>query len=46
MDDSELWWQHRPGRNSLTSAQVPRMVAHIDHAVDVVGLTIAEFIPR
>jgi arginase len=36
------------GREShgLTSAQVRRLVADIDQAVDVVGLTIAEFIPR
>jgi arginase len=30
----------------LTSAEVQRIVADIDEAVDVVGLTIAEFIPR
>ncbi len=30
----------------LTSAQVRRIVADIDQAVDVVGLTVAEFIPR
>jgi arginase len=32
--------------NGLTSAQVRRIVTDIDQAVDVVGLTIAEFIPR
>ena len=32
--------------DGLTSAQVRRIVADIDHAVEVVGLTIAEFIPR
>ena len=30
----------------LTSAQVRRLVADLDAAVDVAGLTIAEFIPR
>lgn len=30
----------------LTSAQVRRIVADVDQAVDVVGFTIAEFIPR
>ena len=32
--------------NGLTSAQVRRIVADIDQAVDVVGFTISEFIPR
>jgi arginase len=32
--------------DGLTSAQVRRIAADIDAAVDVVGLTIAEFIPR
>jgi arginase len=32
--------------NGLTSAQVRRIVADLDQAVDVVGFTIAEFIPR
>jgi arginase len=32
--------------NGLTSRQVRRIVTDIDQAVDVVGLTIAEFIPR
>jgi arginase len=32
--------------NGLTSTEVRRIVADIDGAVDVVGLTIAEFIPR
>jgi len=32
--------------DGLTSAQVRRIVADLDAAVDVVGLTIAEFIPR
>ncbi len=32
--------------NGLTSAQVRRIVTDIDQAVHVVGLTIAEFIPR
>jgi arginase len=30
----------------LTSAQVRRILADLDAAVDIVGLTIAEFIPR
>jgi arginase len=33
-------------RNGLTIAQVRRIVADINQAVDVVGFTIAEFIPR
>ena len=32
--------------NGLTSAEVRRIVADVDRAVDVVGFTIAEFIPR
>jgi arginase len=32
--------------HGLTSAQVRRIVADIDQAADIVGLTIAEFIPR
>jgi len=32
--------------DGLTSAQVRRIVADLDRAVDVVGFTIAEFIPR
>jgi arginase len=32
--------------DGLTSAEVRRIVADVDGAVDVVGLTIAEFIPR
>jgi arginase len=32
--------------NGLTSAQVRRIVDDLDTAADVVGLTIAEFIPR
>ena len=32
--------------NGLTSAQAWRIVGDIDQTVDVVGLTIAEFIPR
>ena len=32
--------------NGLTSAQVRRIIADIDRAVDVVGFTIAGFIPR
>jgi arginase len=32
--------------NGLTSAQVRRIIADIDRAVDLVGFTIAEFIPR
>ena len=32
--------------NGLTSAQVRRIIADIDRAVDVVGFTIAEFFPR
>lgn len=30
----------------LTSSEVRRVVADVDHAADVIGLTIAEFIPR
>jgi arginase len=32
--------------DGLTSEQARRIVADIDRAVDVVGLTVAEFIPR
>ena len=32
--------------NGLTSAQVRRVVADATAAADVVGLTVAEFIPR
>jgi arginase len=32
--------------NGLTSAQVRRIVIDIDQADDIVGFTIAEFIPR
>ncbi|MGB3675798.1 MAG: hypothetical protein WA988_15290 [Candidatus Nanopelagicales bacterium] len=32
--------------DGLTSAQVRRIVADVQGAADVVGLTIAEFIPR
>jgi arginase len=32
--------------NGLTSAQVRRIVDDLDTVADVVGLTIAEFIPR
>jgi arginase len=32
--------------NGLTSAQVRRIVTDIDQAAEVVGFTIAEFIPR
>ena len=32
--------------NGLTSGQVRRIVTDIDQAADVVGFTIAEFIPR
>ena len=32
--------------NGLTSAEVRRIVGDIAHAVDVVGFTIAEFVPR
>ena len=32
--------------NGLTSAEVRRIVTDVDRAVDVVGFTIAEFIPR
>jgi arginase len=32
--------------DGLTSAQVRRIVADLDAVADVVGLTIAEFIPR
>jgi len=32
--------------NGLTSTEVRRIVADVDRAVDVVGFTIAEFIPR
>ena len=33
-------------QDGLTSEQARRIVAEIDRAVDVVGLTVAEFIPR
>jgi arginase len=33
-------------RGGLTSAQVRRLIADLDAAADVVGLTIAEYIPR
>ncbi|WP_205522432.1 MULTISPECIES: hypothetical protein [unclassified Streptomyces] len=32
--------------HGLTGAEVPRIVADIDRATDVVGSTIAEFVPR
>jgi arginase len=32
--------------DGLTSARVRRIVADVDRAVDVVGFTVAEFIPR
>ena len=32
--------------DGLTGARAPRIVADIDRAVDVVGLSVAEFIPR
>jgi arginase len=46
IDSNEIVLGLGPEPNGLTSAQVRRIVADIDHAVDVVGFTIAEFIPR
>ena len=46
VDSNEIVLGLGPEPNGLTSDQVRRIVADIDQAVDIVGLTIAEFIPR
>ena len=46
IDSNEILLGLGPEPNGLTSAEVRRILADIDGAVDVVGLTIAEFIPR
>ena len=43
VNDGESVWV-LPG--GLTRAQVRRIIADLDEAADVVGLSIAEFIPR
>jgi arginase family enzyme len=46
VDSDETVFGLGPGPGGLTSAQVRRLVNDIGSAADVVGLTIAEFIPR
>jgi arginase len=46
IDSSEIVLGLGAEPGGLTSAQVRRIVADLDGAVDVVGFTIAEFIPR
>lgn len=46
IDSNEIWLGLGAEPGGLTSAQVRRIVADIDAAVDVVGFTIAEFFPR
>jgi len=46
IDSNEILLGLGPEPNGLASAEVRRILADIDGAVDVVGLTIAEFIPR
>ena len=46
VDSDEIVWGLGAEPGGLTSAQVRRVVDDIDAAADVVGLTIAEFIPR
>jgi len=46
IDSNEILLGLGPEPNGLTSAEVRHIIADIDGAVDVVGLTIAEFIPR
>jgi arginase len=46
IDSNEIVLGLGPEPNGLTSGQVRRIVTDIDQATDVVGFTIAEFIPR
>jgi arginase len=46
IDSNEILLGLGPERNGLTSAEVRGIIADIDGVVDVVALTIAEFIPR
>jgi arginase len=46
IDSNEIMLGLGAEPDGLTSAEVARIVADIDGAVDVVGFTIAEFIPR
>jgi arginase len=46
IDSNEILLGLGPEPDGLTSAEVRRIVIDIDRAVDVVGFTIAEFIPR
>ena len=46
VDSNEIVLGLGPEPDGLTSAQARRVVAHVEKAIDVVGLTIAEFIPR
>ena len=46
VDSNEITLGLGPEPGGLTSAEVRRVVADIGQAADVVGLTIAEFIPR
>jgi arginase len=46
IDSNEIVLGLGPEPNGLASAQVRRIVTDIDQATDVVGFTIAEFIPR
>ena len=46
VDGDEIVWGLGAEPGGLTSAQVWRIVADIDAVADVVGVTIAEFIPR
>ena len=46
IDSNEILLGPGPEPNGPTSAEVRRIIADIDGAVDVVGPTIAEFIPR
>jgi arginase len=46
IDSNEILLGLGPERNGLTSAEVRSIIADIDGVVDVVALTIAEFIPR
>ena len=46
IDSNEILLGPGAEPNGLTSAQVRRIVTDIDRAIDVVGFTIAEFIPR
>ncbi|MFJ3777234.1 arginase family protein [Streptomyces sp. NPDC090075] len=46
VDSNEIVLGLGPEPDGLTSGEVRRVVADLDEAADVVGLTIAEFIPR